>query len=89
MRTLDVVPVEESDKLGPHPCKAQGNEEPPCQLVLQREDESFGDRNAAVSSDRPEARLHAMVRAPLLILAAELHAVVGDDVLGIASDARC
>ena len=88
MRTLDVVPVEEAGQFRAHPGKAKRNEEAPRELVLQRQDESFGDCDAAVSSDRPESWLDPAGGAPLSVVVAELGSVVGDDVLGMSPDAR-
>ncbi len=84
MRPVLVVPVEAAKQLSPHVAAAQRDDDSTRALVLERSDEAFGNRDAAVLADGAKPRLDACALAPgLEALTPELRALVADDVLGL------
>ena len=83
VRAAGVVRGDECVRAGTHLPKGQRNEDASEALVLQRPNEPFDERDAAVVANGAEARLDRAAFAPTLErLASELPVLVGDDVLG-------
>ena len=85
MRPIAVVPVNTEPQLGGHAAHVKRDERQGCHAFgLQRFDEAFDDRDAAVLADGAEAGSHVSAFAPAFeARAPELGTLVGDVVLGL------
>jgi len=81
MRAMLAVPLDIRSHFLRHGLDVQRYQDPPHTLAFERADGPLRDRNAAVSANRPEARLHSVLFAPRAVLALELRALIGDGVL--------
>ena len=88
VRTMLDIPSDVRGDLAVHAGNGKRQRDDPQVLGLERQEEALDDGDRAMLADPAEAWLHAVLRAPVAVLALELHAPVGDDVARCATDLR-